>query len=208
MGRSSSGIPYDSDGNPIIRTRHYNSPPGMSGGGGSRKRGEAVNDELAVEFSATGIYYINEKGEKVWFADINTSASMPNITKFWMDPESALEYFIEKYSEMDSYIKAEKLTAYLAGAEIFILGQVFSANAATLATFGLGAAGIFSNTWSETSMDVYNFMSHSTYSAEGIIAVYITVPIFSHGSGSVGILRVRNYYLIGGGLLGRVTLNN
>ena len=45
---SHSGITYDSDGDPVIRIRHYNSPPGMSGGGGSRKRGEAVNDELPL----------------------------------------------------------------------------------------------------------------------------------------------------------------
>jgi RHS repeat-associated protein len=44
---SHSGITYDSDGDPIISMVHHNSPPGMSGGGGSRKRGEAVNDELA-----------------------------------------------------------------------------------------------------------------------------------------------------------------
>ena len=45
---SHSGITYDRDGNPLIRTRKYNSPPGMSGGGGGRKRGQAVNDELPL----------------------------------------------------------------------------------------------------------------------------------------------------------------
>ena len=41
---SHSGITYDSDGDPIIRIRHYNSPPGMSGGGGSRDSGKAMGD--------------------------------------------------------------------------------------------------------------------------------------------------------------------
>jgi RHS repeat-associated protein len=41
---SSSGIPYDSDGNPIIRTRHYYRPPGMGGGGRSRNSGKAMGD--------------------------------------------------------------------------------------------------------------------------------------------------------------------
>ena len=47
---SHSGITYDRDGNPLIRTRKYNSPPGMSGGGGgSRRTGKAVNDDLPDE---------------------------------------------------------------------------------------------------------------------------------------------------------------
>ncbi|MBW6491644.1 MAG: hypothetical protein K0B15_10690, partial [Lentimicrobium sp.] len=39
----------------------YNSPPGTSGGGGSRRRGEAVNDELPVE----GVVEKNDKSGKV-----------------------------------------------------------------------------------------------------------------------------------------------
>jgi RHS repeat-associated protein len=204
---SSSGIPYDSDGNPIIRTRHHNSPPGMSGGGGRRKRGEAVNDELAVEISATGIYYINEKGEKVWFADINTGGGYGTIvTKDWMDEETAKAHFLAMAGVANNsslYKGLEGLfTAPVAG---HITGFLLKSNWYATGVGFLVAADYFVQAYNLNEISQsYHYNSHFT--ANGVISVTTTRLITIPYGGSYT-QTVRQYFSIGGGLLGSYHLN-
>lgn len=55
-------------------------------GAGNPEGPNQGNGLPGFEVTAQGIYYFNEMGEKVWFADINTSGGYGTIiTKGWMD---------------------------------------------------------------------------------------------------------------------------
>ena len=205
FAKSHLGLTYDIDGDPIIRMVHHNSPPGMSGGGGSRKRGEAVNDELAVEISATGIYYINEKGEIIWYADINTSGGYGKIvTKDWMDEETAKAYFTDrmnKYSSLSTDLSWTSMGGGLGSG--FISGVLTRSNIAALfvggaVTLQTGVASIEAGKLANSYGNYKDFVSSGMISVTTI--VYSPIP-----AGGVIIQYRQDYYSIGGGLIGSWT---
>ena len=205
---SHSGITYGSDGNPIIRMVHHNSPPGMSGGGGGRKGGSESSgfDLPVVEISQSGIYYINEKGEIIWYADINTSGGYGTIvTKDWMDEETAKAHFsaMAGVAHNSSFYKG--LEGLFTGSGTGLLTGFLLSNWYATGVGFLVSADYFvqANNLNEISQS-YHYNSHFT--ANGVISVTTTRLITISYGGSYT-QTVRQYFAIGGGLIGSYHLN-
>jgi len=156
------------------------------------------------ELTAQGIYYINEMGEKVWFADINASGGFGTIiTKGWMDAETAKAYFNAMMNEYSSLSTKLAIGSMPSGSVSGLVGGVLTGS--NVAGFVIGGvvtiqtgvasinAGILANRYG-------NFQ---TFVSPGVIYVNTTVVAPNPmGYGSPMILFKQVYYSIGGGLIG------